>query len=135
VVDYVHKRIDVDLEAHIKQSRFHIASYSDMAPLSGKKVLVIGASQGIGYAVAKAALAEGALVTISSSSATKLEAAAELLGREVGGDATNSVHGEVLDVKDEKAFGPFFEKVGVVDHLVHTVSDAVRKDVKGIDRR
>jgi NAD(P)-dependent dehydrogenase (short-subunit alcohol dehydrogenase family) len=93
-----------------------------MAPLSGKKILVLGGSWGIGYAVAKLALSEGAIVIISSSSATKLASAAEQLGREVGGDASNRLHVEVLDLKDESAFGPFFEKVGVVDHLVHTVS-------------
>jgi NAD(P)-dependent dehydrogenase (short-subunit alcohol dehydrogenase family) len=133
VVDCVQKRIDIDLKAHIKQSHFHIASYSDMAPLSGKRVLVIGASQGIGYAVAKAALAEGAIVTISSSSATKVEAAVERLGREIGGDASSRIRGQVLDVRNEKEFGPFFEKVGVVDHLVNTVSDAIRKDADGKD--
>ena len=37
-----------------------------MASLKGKKVVVIGGSSGIGYAVAEAALAEGASVVIAS---------------------------------------------------------------------
>jgi NAD(P)-dependent dehydrogenase (short-subunit alcohol dehydrogenase family) len=102
-----------------------------MAPLSGKKVLVLGGSWGIGYAVAKLALSEGAIVTISSSSAKKLASAAEQLGRDVGGDAPSRLHVEVLDLKNESAFGPFFEKVGVVDHLVHTVSVLVCSSVNG----
>jgi NAD(P)-dependent dehydrogenase (short-subunit alcohol dehydrogenase family) len=92
-----------------------------MAPLAGTHVAVLGGSWGIGYAVAKAALAEGARVTIASSSASKIEAAAERLAKDIGGDAASRVRGEVLDLKDEAAFGPFFAKIGVVDHLVSTV--------------
>jgi NAD(P)-dependent dehydrogenase (short-subunit alcohol dehydrogenase family) len=55
-----------------------------MAPLASKSVLVIGGSSGMGFAVAKAALAEGASVVIASSSATKLEAAASKLVRTTG---------------------------------------------------
>ena len=39
-----------------------------LATLSGKNVLVIGGSSGIGYATAAGALAEGAKVTIDSRS-------------------------------------------------------------------
>ena len=40
-----------------------------MNPLKGKKVVVIGGSSGIGYAIAKAAAAEAAQVVISGRSA------------------------------------------------------------------
>lgn len=53
-----------------------------MTALSGKNVLVIGGSSGIGYATAAGALAEGANVTIASRSEEKLRAAqASLQGR------------------------------------------------------
>jgi NAD(P)-dependent dehydrogenase (short-subunit alcohol dehydrogenase family) len=93
-----------------------------MAPLADTHVVVLGGSWGIGYAVAKAALTEGARVTIASSSASKIAAAAERLAKDIGGDASKRVRAEVLDLKDEAAYGPFFTKIGVVDHLVSTVS-------------
>ena len=46
-----------------------------MSDLNGKSVLIVGGSSGIGLAVAKAAAAEGAQVTIASRSTQKLEAA------------------------------------------------------------
>jgi len=39
-----------------------------MSDLNGKSVLIVGGSSGIGLAVAKAAAAEGAQVTIASRS-------------------------------------------------------------------
>ena len=43
--------------------------------LTGKRILVIGGSSGIGYAVAEAALEHGAHVTISSSQETRISSA------------------------------------------------------------
>lgn len=86
-----------------------------MPPLVGKHVLVIGGSSGIGFAVAHAALAEVARVTIASSGAEKVRAAVARLG---GGDA---VRGEKLDVKQESEVKAFFERIETVDHLVFTV--------------
>jgi NAD(P)-dependent dehydrogenase (short-subunit alcohol dehydrogenase family) len=86
-----------------------------MPSLSGSKVVVIGGSSGIGFGVAKAALAEGAHVVIASSTESKCTAAVERLG---GGE---SVAAKVLDVNDEDAIKVFFEEMGTVDHLVFTV--------------
>ena len=47
--------------------------------LQGKRVLVIGGGSGIGLAVARAALGEGAVVTIASTGAERLAAVAEAL--------------------------------------------------------
>ena len=47
--------------------------------LHGARVLVVGGGSGIGFAVAKGALAEGARVMIASTNRAKLEAAAEQL--------------------------------------------------------
>jgi NAD(P)-dependent dehydrogenase (short-subunit alcohol dehydrogenase family) len=83
--------------------------------LSGKRVVVIGGSSGIGFAVARAALDDGATVTIGSSSADKVAAAAARLG--------NGAQGAVVDVKDEASVAGFFEGAGPLDHLVFTAGD------------
>lgn len=82
--------------------------------LEGKQVLVIGGSSGIGFAVAKAALEQGARVTIASSSAGKLADAMQRLG---GGDGT------VLDVCSESAVEAFFAETRSIDHIVFTAAD------------
>ena len=48
--------------------------------LDGKVALVTGASQGIGFGIAKELALEGARVAISSRSEEKIEAAAEEIG-------------------------------------------------------
>jgi NAD(P)-dependent dehydrogenase (short-subunit alcohol dehydrogenase family) len=90
-----------------------------MAPLAGKSVLVIGGSSGMGFAVARAALAEGASVVIASSSATKLEAAASKLVSTTGHGDRLKWH--ILDLNDEESFKTLFDDIGKVDHLIHTV--------------
>jgi NAD(P)-dependent dehydrogenase (short-subunit alcohol dehydrogenase family) len=85
-----------------------------MAPLSGKHILIVGGSTGLGFAVAKAALAEHAVVTIASSNAEKLRDAATRLG---GGVKTVQV-----DVTSEESIKAMNEQVGTFDHLVYTVS-------------
>jgi NAD(P)-dependent dehydrogenase (short-subunit alcohol dehydrogenase family) len=87
-----------------------------MAPLASTRILIIGGTSGIGYGVAKAALAEGATVIVASSSATKVASAKERLS---GGER---VLGEVVDVSKEGDVKALFERVGSVDHLVFTVS-------------
>jgi NAD(P)-dependent dehydrogenase (short-subunit alcohol dehydrogenase family) len=89
-----------------------------MAPIVGKKVLVIGGSSGLGFSVAKAALAEGAHVIIASSSLTKLEAAAKRLGN------NDRLQWHVLDLSNEESFEALFSDIGKVDHLVLTVCPA-----------
>ena len=83
--------------------------------LSGKRVVVIGGSSGIGFAVARAALDDGATVTIGSSHADKVAGAAARLG--------NGAQGAVVDVKDEASVANFFEGVGAFDHLAFTAGD------------
>lgn len=50
-----------------------------MNPLKDKKVVVIGGSSGMGFAIAKAAAAESAQVVISGRSAKRLEPAPSLI--------------------------------------------------------
>jgi NAD(P)-dependent dehydrogenase (short-subunit alcohol dehydrogenase family) len=82
--------------------------------LDGARVLVIGGTSGIGFAVARAALEDGARVTVASSSAEKVRDAVERLG---GGA------GVPLDVTDEAAVQAFFERAGGFDHIAFTAAD------------
>jgi len=83
--------------------------------LTGRRVVVIGGSTGVGFAVTEAAKAEGASVVIGSSQADKVEAAVKKLG--VGAS------GLVVDAGDEANVAAFFEKIGPFDHLVFTAGD------------
>ncbi len=83
--------------------------------LSGQRVVVIGGSSGIGYAVAQAALAEGAQVVIGSSKADKVAAAVARLG--------NSASGAAVNVREEASLKAFFDGIGAFDHLAFTAGD------------
>src|SRR5690349_3655413 len=80
-------------------------------PLTGKRVVIIGGSAGMGYATAAAALAAGAHVTIAARSADKLDTARAALGNK-------NVESAVLDATDETAVRKFFEQCEGVDHVV-----------------
>lgn len=93
-----------------------------MTSLTNQRVLVVGGSSGIGYAVAEQALAAGAKVTIASRSEQKLAEAAAALG---------DVETAVLDTGDESAVESFFAGSDAWDHVVisaaQTPSGPVRK--------
>ena len=82
--------------------------------LDGARVLIVGGGSGIGFAVAQAALAEGAQVTIASTNAGKLEAAAGRLGE---------ADWVVLDITEEDAVHSFFKTSAAFDHVVTTAGD------------
>jgi len=82
--------------------------------LEGQRVLVIGGTSGMGFAVARGAAADGARVTIASSNPDKLRGALDRLG---GGE------GATLDVTDEAAVEAFFARSGQFDHIVFTAAD------------
>ena len=67
-----------------------LAGLDDLGRLAGRRVLVIGASSGIGAAVAKAAVASGGVVTVSARRQPLLdELVTEIgAGHAVAGDAT-----------------------------------------------
>jgi len=82
--------------------------------LSGKRIVIVGGTSGIGFAVAHAATGAGAHVVVASSDAAKVTAAtARLPGAE----------GLALDVTDEAAVAAAFERLGPIDHLVFTAGD------------
>jgi NAD(P)-dependent dehydrogenase (short-subunit alcohol dehydrogenase family) len=86
--------------------------------LQGKKVIVVGGTAGIGFAVAKATRDAGANVVVGSSNATNVAAAVDRLG--------NSAEGSAVDVTSEADVAAFFERVGRFDHLVYTAGDWAR---------
>lgn len=64
--------------------------------LAGKRAFIAGASRGLGYAVARGLAREGAVVTINSREAAKLELAAEALRKETGAQVF-ALAGDVID--------------------------------------
>lgn len=83
--------------------------------LNGKRLVIIGGTSGIGFAVAQAALADGASVFVASSGEDNVKAAVERLGKGADGAAMN--------VRDEASVAGVFEKIGQLDHLVYTAGD------------
>jgi NAD(P)-dependent dehydrogenase (short-subunit alcohol dehydrogenase family) len=84
--------------------------------LRGGRLLVIGGSSGIGYEVARQAIALGGAVTITGRDPDRLTAA----GTRLGGVATAR-----LDAHDEAALERFFAGLGPVDHVVSMVGDSM----------
>jgi NAD(P)-dependent dehydrogenase (short-subunit alcohol dehydrogenase family) len=80
--------------------------------LTGKKVVVIGGSSGIGLSTAELARNQGAEVVIASRNAERLNAAAAKLG----------VTAIVADVTSDDSIASLFEKCGTVDHVVLTAA-------------
>jgi NAD(P)-dependent dehydrogenase (short-subunit alcohol dehydrogenase family) len=84
--------------------------------LRDHRIVLLGGSSGIGFAVAEGAMAEGARVVIASSGAAKVEAAVKRLGL--------GASGGVVDVRDEASVAAFFDTLGHFDHLVFTAGEA-----------
>ena len=83
--------------------------------LEGKRVVVIGGTSGIGFAVAEAAIGDGASVVVGSSQQPNVETAVGRLGQAASGRAVN--------VRDEANVEAFFSGTGAFDHLVFTAGD------------
>jgi NAD(P)-dependent dehydrogenase (short-subunit alcohol dehydrogenase family) len=83
--------------------------------LDGKRIVIIGGTSGIGLAVAKGAIADGAEVVVGSSQAANVETATRALGNQASGHAIN--------VRAEDNVAAFFSHVGGFDHLVFTAGD------------
>lgn len=81
--------------------------------LKNKRIVLVGGSSGIGYAVAQKAVAAGAEVLIASRSQDKLNLAARQLG--------GQVQVEQVDVSDEQSVLDFFQRIGSFDHLAATI--------------
>lgn len=85
-----------------------------MAPITGKKIMVIGGSSGVGLGVAGEALASGGHVVIVGRSTQKLEAAERSLG------VQDRLQALAADATDEAQLAALFDRIGPFDHLVST---------------
>lgn len=83
--------------------------------LTGKKVVVIGGTSGIGLAVSLLASEYGALVVVASSTQKKVDEALSLL--------PETSIGFTVDLADEKQTELLFKKTGSFDHLIFTAGD------------
>jgi NAD(P)-dependent dehydrogenase (short-subunit alcohol dehydrogenase family) len=92
-------------------------------PLSGKKVIILGGSSGLGLATAKAAATEGANVVIVSSNPNRIEQALKELPQ--------NCEGEAVDLSKEENIKNFFAKNGNFDHLVYSAGENL--NLKNID--
>lgn len=86
--------------------------------LRGQRVVVLGGTSGIGFAVAEGAAAEGAEVVVASRRQESVDAALKRL--------PPGARGEVLDTTDEAAVRGFFERLGAFDHLVYTAGETLQ---------
>jgi NAD(P)-dependent dehydrogenase (short-subunit alcohol dehydrogenase family) len=80
----------------------------------GQRVVIIGASAGIGEAAARAFAARGAAVTITGRSKERLDQAAQRIG--------HPVLAAELDATSRAALDAFFATTEAVDHLVLSAS-------------
>jgi NAD(P)-dependent dehydrogenase (short-subunit alcohol dehydrogenase family) len=87
--------------------------------LAGKRIVVVGGSAGIGYAIAEAAVAAGAHVTIASRSAENLERARARLN--------GAVQTKAVDVTDERSTRALFDSCDEIDHVSTTAAVVNRK--------
>ncbi len=78
--------------------------------LENKTVVITGAGPGVGSAVAKAAVREGAAVILGARSAARLEALADEI-KQFGGEARWQCV-DVTDLGSCMAFGEFAAEVG-----------------------
>lgn len=80
--------------------------------LTGKKIVVVGGSSGIGLATAELAQKQGAQVTIASRNAERLKAAADKIGAAA----------IPADVSNDDSVAALFRACGPVDHVVVTAA-------------
>ncbi|KAH8900121.1 short chain dehydrogenase [Thozetella sp. PMI_491] len=99
--------------------------------LQGDRVLIIGGSKGIGYAVAEALVEHGCNVTVTGSSQSSIEAALAKLHAAYP-SAKSRVTASALALGDEstiesniKHFFNEISKSGKLDHIVFTAGDAL----------
>src|SRR5882757_5395387 len=76
---------------------------------SGKRIVVLGGSSGIGLAVAQQATAKGATIIVASSNAHRVKQAVATLD--------GKAEGHALDLSNEHEIQNFFQKIGDFDHL------------------
>ncbi|QXV65698.1 SDR family oxidoreductase [Mucilaginibacter sp. 21P] len=89
--------------------------------LTGKKVIILGGSTGIGFSTAELAAREGAEVIIVSSNQQRIDAALSKL------PATATGH--VVDLSIHQNISDFFDTIDTFDHLVYTAGENLKLNV------
>ncbi|MFI5860023.1 SDR family oxidoreductase [Streptomyces sp. NPDC051546] len=80
-----------------------------------RRVVVMGGTSGVGFAVAQNAVAQGSEVVVASSSQERVDLAVKRLD--------GPAEGVRVDVADEAALAAFFDRTGAFDHLVYTAGE------------
>jgi NAD(P)-dependent dehydrogenase (short-subunit alcohol dehydrogenase family) len=86
--------------------------------LSGKRIVVLGGSSGIGLEVAQQVVTRGARAIIASSNRDRVERAIATLD--------GKAEGHTLDLSNEREIQTFFQKIGDFDHLAFTAGDTLQ---------
>jgi len=92
-----------------------IAMSAQTNTLSGKRIILLGASSGIGLATAQAAAAEGAIVVIVSGNQQRINQALQTI--------PEGATAQVVDLSKEEKIRDFFEHIGRFDHLIYTAGE------------
>ncbi|PBB78061.1 short chain dehydrogenase [Mesorhizobium sp. WSM3879] len=81
------------------------------------KILIVGGSSGMGLALARRCLDEGAGVIIAGRNAARLNAARDELGRPA------ALATELVDISREAEVATLFARIGRLEHIVSTAAD------------
>ncbi|MGH3783374.1 MAG: SDR family oxidoreductase, partial [Pseudonocardiaceae bacterium] len=85
--------------------------------LQNQRVVIVGGTSGIGLAVARGSIRNGAQVVVISSRQTSVDTALDRLGTQATG--------QTLNVQDADAVNQLFDSLGGIDHLVYTAGEAL----------
>jgi NAD(P)-dependent dehydrogenase (short-subunit alcohol dehydrogenase family) len=85
--------------------------------LANKRVVVLGGTSGIGFAVARKAADQGAAIVVASSKEDNVNRAKKLL--------SGTVEGVTLDLSSEESIKSLFGRIGEFDHLVYTAGESL----------
>ncbi|TIQ30842.1 MAG: SDR family oxidoreductase [Mesorhizobium sp.] len=85
--------------------------------MDNRKILIVGGSSGMGLALARRCLDEGAAVVIAGRGEAKLNAARDELSRPA------RLETAVVDISREAEVAALFERIGRLDHIVSTAAD------------
>lgn len=85
--------------------------------MDNRKILIVGGSSGMGLALARRCLDEGAAVVIAGRGEAKLNAARDELSRPARLETT------MVDISRETEVAALFEHIGRLDHIVSTAAD------------
>jgi NAD(P)-dependent dehydrogenase (short-subunit alcohol dehydrogenase family) len=83
--------------------------------LANKRIVILGGTSGIGFAVAQKSAAQGAAVVVASSREESVKRATKLLA--------GTAEGLTIDLTSEQDIKSFFGKIGEFDHLVYTAGE------------